>query len=202
MSGYAAGPRFTVSPSYTRMVPAHHVVEIQLVGCPDPDPVYTRFFTPEMGNLPADLDAIGARYIGALADEIAQWSMPCRRRSQSACAFSGGIDSGSVFLTAYHVCWERGMHPGRLKAFVLDLGDGPMCSRHVPFSILWGSDYFWSRLKPIAAPLMCKRPFASSKTTSRSISNRPPWPSRSAVESANDIRNGNFSSMAMAAMKI
>src|SRR6266567_5501584 len=25
-------------PSYTRMVPAHHVVEIQLVGCPDPDP--------------------------------------------------------------------------------------------------------------------------------------------------------------------
>src|SRR5438874_13101529 len=25
-------------PSYTRMVPAHHVVQIQLVGCPDPDP--------------------------------------------------------------------------------------------------------------------------------------------------------------------
>src|SRR5437868_1935896 len=28
-------------PSYTRMVPAHHVVEIHLVGCPDPDPIYT-----------------------------------------------------------------------------------------------------------------------------------------------------------------
>ena len=26
-------------PSYTRMVPAHHVVEIELIGCPDPDPV-------------------------------------------------------------------------------------------------------------------------------------------------------------------
>src|SRR5882672_11254871 len=25
-------------PSYTRMVPAHYVVEIQLIGCPDPDP--------------------------------------------------------------------------------------------------------------------------------------------------------------------
>src|SRR5271157_5914159 len=25
-------------PSYTRMVPAHYVVEIQLLGCPDPDP--------------------------------------------------------------------------------------------------------------------------------------------------------------------
>ena len=32
-------------PSYTRMVPAHHVVEIHLIGCPDPDPVYARFFT-------------------------------------------------------------------------------------------------------------------------------------------------------------
>ena len=25
-------------PSYTRMVPAHYVVELQLIGCPDPDP--------------------------------------------------------------------------------------------------------------------------------------------------------------------
>src|SRR5947208_12779089 len=60
-------------PSYTRMVPAHHVVEIQLVGCPDPDPTYTRFFTPVRNALPADLDEIGRRYIGALADEIAKW---------------------------------------------------------------------------------------------------------------------------------
>src|SRR2546421_1375422 len=60
-------------PSYTRMVPAHHVVEIQLVGCPDPDPTYTRYFTPLRDALPADLDEIGRRYIGALADEIAKW---------------------------------------------------------------------------------------------------------------------------------
>src|SRR2546426_1302943 len=60
-------------PSYTRMVPAHYVVEIQLVGCPDPDPIYTRFFTPRRHALPADLDEIGRRYIGALADEIAKW---------------------------------------------------------------------------------------------------------------------------------
>jgi asparagine synthase (glutamine-hydrolysing) len=37
-----AGDQF--HPSYTRMVPAHHVTEIQLVGCPDPNPVYRRFF--------------------------------------------------------------------------------------------------------------------------------------------------------------
>src|SRR5262245_66312436 len=41
--------------SYTRMIPAHYVVEIELVGCPDPDPIYTRFFTPDRGRLPASL---------------------------------------------------------------------------------------------------------------------------------------------------
>src|SRR5262245_22821536 len=60
-------------PSYTRMVPAHYVVEIALVGCPDPDPIYTRFFKPERATLPSDLDVIGRRYVGALADEIAKW---------------------------------------------------------------------------------------------------------------------------------
>ena len=59
-------------PAYTRMVPAHYVIEIQLIGCPDPDPVYTRFFTPERNALPTDLDEIGRRYIGALADETAK----------------------------------------------------------------------------------------------------------------------------------
>src|ERR687896_1989702 len=60
-------------PSYTRMVPAHYVVDLALIGCPDPDPVYTRFFTPVRGTLSPDLDDIGARYIGALADEVAKW---------------------------------------------------------------------------------------------------------------------------------
>ena len=59
------------------MVPAHYVVELQLIGCPDPDPVYTRFFMPSQGALTIDLDQIGAAYIGALADEIAQWLNPC-----------------------------------------------------------------------------------------------------------------------------
>ena len=34
-------------PSYTRMVPAHYVTKIELLGCPDPNPVYERFFKPE-----------------------------------------------------------------------------------------------------------------------------------------------------------
>ena len=112
-------------PSYTRMVPAHHVVELQLIGCPDPDPVYTRFFTPEIGTLPSDLDRIGELYIGALAGEISQWLNRVPELEPVGVCFSGGIDSGSVFLTAYQVMRQRGMRLGRLKAFVLDLGKGP-----------------------------------------------------------------------------
>jgi asparagine synthase (glutamine-hydrolysing) len=112
-------------PSYTRMVPAHYVVDLQLIGCPDPDPVYTRFFAPVMGTLPADLDAIGRTYISALAEEIARWLQSVPATEPIGACFSGGIDSGSVFLTTYHVMRKLGMSPSRLKAFVLDLGDGP-----------------------------------------------------------------------------
>jgi asparagine synthase (glutamine-hydrolysing) len=112
-------------PSYTRMVPAHYVVEIQLVGCPDPDPVYTRFFTPELGTLPPDLDRIGEAYIAALAEEISQWLDRVPLDASIGVCFSGGVDSGSVFLAVYHVMKRRGMNLGRLKAFVLDLGNGP-----------------------------------------------------------------------------
>ncbi len=112
-------------PSYTRMVPAHHVTEIQLVGCPDPDPQYTRFFDPAMATLPPDMDAIGKAYIGALAREVARWIDRVPAHEPIGVCFSGGVDSGSVFLTAYHVMKQRGMNLGRLKAFVLDLGNGP-----------------------------------------------------------------------------
>ena len=53
-------------PSYTRMVPAHHVTTLRLVGCPDPNPQHLRFFDPPRGTLPADLDVIGRAYIEAL----------------------------------------------------------------------------------------------------------------------------------------
>ncbi len=112
-------------PSYTRMVPAHYVVEIQLVGCPDPDPVYTRFFNPDFATLPADLDVIGRTYISALAEEISLWLQTISGQEPIGVCFSGGIDSGSVFLATYHVMRKLGMSPSRLKAFVLDLGDGP-----------------------------------------------------------------------------
>jgi asparagine synthase (glutamine-hydrolysing) len=115
-------------PSYTRMVPAHYVVDLALVGCPDPDPTYTRFFTPRRDALPDDLDEIGRRYIGALADEVAKWIRTSETLDAGhpiGVAFSGGIDSGSVFLVTYHVMLRLGLSPSRLKAFVLNLGNGP-----------------------------------------------------------------------------
>jgi asparagine synthase (glutamine-hydrolysing) len=120
----AAGLELQFHPSYTRMAPAHYVVEIQLVGCPDPDPQYSRFFTPAREVLPADLNEIGRAYIGNMAQEVAQWLQSIPETEPIGVCFSGGIDSGSVFLATYHVMRKLGMNLSRLKAFVLDLGDG------------------------------------------------------------------------------
>lgn len=115
-------------PSYTRMIPAHYLVEIALVGCPDPDPVYTRFFTPATHTLSADLDEIGRRYIEATVREVEKWLGRIEASAPDApigVEFSGGIDSGAVFLTVYHSMLAMGLSPARLKAFVLNMGDGP-----------------------------------------------------------------------------
>ncbi|MDF2441382.1 MAG: hypothetical protein JWN98_2366 [Abditibacteriota bacterium] len=112
-------------PSYTRMVPAHHVVEIHLIGCPDPDPIYTRFFTPQHNALSTDLDEIGSAYIGALTQEVTKWLQQVPEREPIGVCFSGGIDSGAVFLATYHAMQKLGMNLGRLKAFTLNCGDGP-----------------------------------------------------------------------------
>ena len=99
---------------------------------PIPTPTYTRFFTPARGALPTDLDEIGRRYIGALAREIAKWlrdSSATGPREPIGVAFSGGIDSGAVFLVTYHAMLRLGLSPARLKAFTLNLGDGPDSTR-------------------------------------------------------------------------
>ena len=57
-------------PTYTRMVPAHHVTTLRLIGCPDPNPIHRRFFDPPRATLPPDLDVIGRRYIEAVYAEL------------------------------------------------------------------------------------------------------------------------------------
>ena len=112
-------------PSYTRMVPAHHITELHLIGCPDPAPFHLRFFDPERNGLVADTVEIGRRYVGALAEEVAGWLWTVPEREPIGVSFSGGIDSGAVFLTTYHAMKRLGMNLSRLKAFTLTFGDGP-----------------------------------------------------------------------------
>lgn len=121
-------------PSYTRMVPAHHIVELALVGCPDPNPHVTRYLTPERNRLPADADAIGRAYIGAVAAEIDRWLDRIDPRAPLGVLFSGGIDSGSLFLVLYDRLLRRGQSPARLKAFTLAVdGGGPDAAQAARF---------------------------------------------------------------------
>ena len=112
-------------PSYTRMVPAHFVVRLEVIGCPDPNPVYTRYFAPQRNKMSTDLDVIGKAYIGALANECQKWLQTIPEKEPIGVLFSGGIDSGSVFLVLYHLILKMGMSPQRLKAFTLSVNNGP-----------------------------------------------------------------------------
>ena len=113
-------------PSYTRMAPAHYITRIELLGCPDPNPVYDRFFTPERNKFAAgDTAAIGEIYIRTLYNEIKKWLQLRAKTGPVGVTFSAGIDSGSVFLLTYHALKELGESPSRLKAFTLSIdGDG------------------------------------------------------------------------------
>jgi asparagine synthase (glutamine-hydrolysing) len=111
-------------PTYTRMVPAHHVTTLRLVGCPDPNPVHRRFFDPPRGVLPADLDVIGRAYVGALDDAIRRWLALQDPQAPIGVPFSGGIDSGAVLLCLYRALLDSGQSPARLKAFTLSVGAG------------------------------------------------------------------------------
>ena len=106
-------------PTYTRMVPAHVVTTLRLIGCPDPAPEYRRFFAPSKATLPTDLDAIGAMYTKALHSEVHRWLEAQDPVAPIGVLFSGGVDSGAVLLSLYRALLERGEAPTRLKAFTL-----------------------------------------------------------------------------------
>ena len=108
-------------PSYTRMVPAHYVTEVALVGCPDPNPVYTRYFNPQRNRLSHNLDEIGQAYIGSLAQALSGWLDRIDPAAPLGVLFSGGVDSGSVLLVLYHLLLSRGQSAARLKAFTLSV---------------------------------------------------------------------------------
>ena len=111
-------------PTYTRMVPAHHVTALRLIGCPDPTPRQRRFFAPPRATMAADRDAIGHAYVEALFGEIATWLAHQDDDEPIGVLFSGGIDSGAVLVCLYHALLESGRSPSRLKAFTLAVDGG------------------------------------------------------------------------------
>ena len=112
-------------PSYTRMAPAHHITKIQLLGCPDPNPEYERFFSPERNRLQGTgREEIGTIYMESLYREILKWLKTKATHGPVGISFSAGIDSGSVFLLTYHALKALGESPSRLKAFTLSVDGG------------------------------------------------------------------------------
>jgi asparagine synthase (glutamine-hydrolysing) len=108
-------------PSYTRMVPAHHVTTLRLIGCPDPNPVHRRFFDPPRATLPKDLDLAGRQYIEAIYSELRRWLSVQDLAAPIGVPFSGGIDSGAILLCLYKLLLNEGQSPARLKAFTLSV---------------------------------------------------------------------------------
>lgn len=109
-------------PSYTRMAPAHYITTIELLGCPDPSPVYRRFFTPVRNKFKdSSVEQLGECYIGTLYEEIKKWLKFRAQTGPIGVTFSAGVDSGSVFLLTYHALRELGESPSRLKAFTLSV---------------------------------------------------------------------------------
>jgi len=106
-------------PSYTRMVPGHHVTTLRLIGCPDPNPIHERFFSPVRGALPRDLDLIGRRYVEAIYEELRRWLATQSRSAPIGVSFSGGIDSGAILLCLNSLLLNQGQSAARLKAFTL-----------------------------------------------------------------------------------
>jgi asparagine synthase (glutamine-hydrolysing) len=140
-------------PAYTRMLPAHYIVELDQVGCPDPAPRYHRFFDPPIERGPADLGEAGARYIAAAYASVLAWLKTVPVDEPVAVAFSGGVDSTSVLLMAVRANQAIGGSPDRIRAFTLDMGGGSDATQAERVVGDLGLDRQWERVS--ASPADC-----------------------------------------------
>ncbi|MCX6378014.1 MAG: asparagine synthase-related protein [Armatimonadetes bacterium] len=134
-------------PSYTRMVPAHHLIEIDQIGCPDPSPRYHRFFDPVIGQGSADIEERGAEYIQTVYEAVKRWIAEVPPEEPIAIAFSGGIDSTSILLMALHALQELGSSTDRVRAFTLDLGGGKDATQAEQTMRELGLLHLWERIQ-------------------------------------------------------
>ena len=140
-------------PFYTRMVPAHHLTEVEQVGCPDPNPTYRRFFEPAVGGGRADVEELGVEYARAALGALRTWLSNCPPGKRIALAFSGGIDSTAVLLLARRALEDLGRDPGLLLAATLDLGGGADAAQAERSVASLGLSSQWERIAPRGAEL-------------------------------------------------
>ena len=133
-------------PVYTRMVPAHYVVELDQVGCPDPSPRYHRFFDPPVAHGSGDLEEAGAAYISAAYASVRQWVARVPANEPVGVAFSGGIDSTATLMLARRACEELGRHPDSMRAFTLDFGGGTDAAQAESAVRALGIPQAWERI--------------------------------------------------------
>ncbi len=183
------------------MVPAHHIVELKLIGCPDPNPVNRRFFNPQESTL-NQLDEIGDKYIQSLSNVCRSWLNAQDPKEPIGVMFSGGIDSGSVFLVLYDAMLKLGMSPSRLKAFTLSIdGRGDDASQSFDFLKPLGLELFLEVIETAPMRLILRKRSRSSRTTNPSMFKRLLWEWLYAKEFVSDIQIGNSWSMEMVEMK-
>jgi asparagine synthase (glutamine-hydrolysing) len=133
-------------PAYTRMIPAHYMVELDQVGCPDPMPRYRRFFEPAVAAGPADVQEIGAAYLRAAHDALSTWMAAVPAGEPIAVAFSGGVDSTSIWLLARHAATALGRNPDDVRAFTLDFGGGADAAQAEEVARTLGLETSWERV--------------------------------------------------------
>lgn len=136
-------------PQYTRMIPAHHLVEIDQVGCPDPNPRYHRFFNPPVGQGPSDIDELGAGYVRAAYQATRDWVARVPEDQPIGVLFSGGVDSASVLLMARRALAELGRDPDFARAFTLDLGGGEDAAQAERWVAELGLEGCWERVSRV-----------------------------------------------------
>src|SRR2546430_2090825 len=78
------------------------------IGCPDQAPRYHRFFNPEIAAGSDNIEELGAAYAAAAYEASVNWLSTVPEDAEIGVAFSGGIDSTSVFLLAHHALTQMG----------------------------------------------------------------------------------------------
>lgn len=109
-------------PSYTRLVPAHYVTELDQIGCPDPNPRYRRFFTPAVGRGTPDTAALGEAYLSAVEETAGRILDRLPPAEPVGVALSGGADSTAVAWAVLGAARARG-RADRVRFFTLSVGD-------------------------------------------------------------------------------